>query len=154
MRCLAFQLGEQRYALALTAIVEVLPLLTMRALAQAPDYISGLVNYRGQTVPVLDLCQLALGRASEVRMSTRLLLVRLEAGATTDRLLGLMVERAVDTLDLAPDSVHPSPVDIRETPYLKGLAVQGTELVQLVDVSQLLPDEIARLLYPTESAES
>lgn len=151
MRCLAFRLGQQRYALPLADIVEILPLLSMRSLAQAPDYIAGLVNYRGQTVPVLDLCQLALGRPCEARMSTRMLVLKLGTVGDAAQLLGLLVERAVDTLDLAPGSVLPSPVDIKETPYLKGLAAQGADLVQLVDVSQLLSDEVVRLLYPQEA---
>lgn len=153
MRCLSFQLGLQRYALPLRDIVEVLPMLNVRTLAQAPLYIRGLISYRGQTVPLLDLCQLALGRHCELRMSTRLLIVRIgRATAGTQKLLGVLVESAVDALEFQDADFSPSPVRVDQTPYLTGLATQASGLIQRVDVSMLLSDEVVDLLYPEEAA--
>jgi chemotaxis-related protein WspB len=154
MRCISFQLGEGQYALPLRDLVEVLPLLSMREAPHAPDYISGIINYRGHVVPVLDLCQLALGRPCRERMSTRLLVLRSQLAGRTDRLLALMVERAVSEVQLDPATLKPSPLRIDETPYLKGLAASASGLLQLVDISQLLQEEVAALLYPEEVAQA
>ena len=152
MRCLAFQLGEGRYALPLCDILEVLPLLPLSGVPHAPDYISGIINYRGQVVPVLDLCQLTLGRPCEARMSTRLIVLHWQLAGRADRLLALMVERAVNEMKLDAETFQSPPLQIDETPYLERLAVNATGLVQMVTVSQLLPQEIAALLYPEEVA--
>lgn len=154
MRCIAFHLGEGRYALPLRDLVEVLPLLPVRRVPHAPDYIGGIINYRGCAVPVLDLCQLVLGRPCQERISTRLIVLRLPRAAHTDSLLALMVERAVSEVNLDPQTLVPPPLRIEETPYLKGLAVSATGLVQLVDASRLLPAEVAALLYPEEPSLS
>lgn len=151
MRCLAFQLGEGRYALPLRDILEVLPLLPVVRVPHAPDYISGIINYREQAVPVLDLCQLVLDRPCEERMSTRLIVVRWQLSGRAARLLALMVERAVNEMKLDTKTFQP-PLQIDETPYLGRLAVSATGLVQMVTVSQLLPQEMAALLYPEEMA--
>jgi chemotaxis-related protein WspB len=154
MRCISFQLGEGQYALPLRDLVEVLPLLSMREAPHAPDYISGIINYRGHAVPVLDLCQLALGRPCRELMSTRLIVLRSQLAGRTDRLLALMVERAVSEVQLDPATLKPSPLRIDETPYLKSLAASASGLLQLVDISQLLQEEVAALLYPEEVAQS
>jgi chemotaxis-related protein WspB len=150
MRCLAFQLGEGRYALPLRDILEVLPLLPVAGVPHAPDYISGIINYRGQAVPVLDLCQLVLNRPCEARMSTSLIVVRWQLAARAAKLLALMVERAVNEVKLDTKTFQSPPLQIDETPYLERLAVSATGLVQMVTVSQLLPQEMAALLYPEE----
>lgn len=144
MRCIAFHLGEGRYALPLRDLVEILPLLPAREVPHAPDYIGGIINYRGQAVPVLDLCQLALGRPCQARISTRLIVLRLPGHAGC--LLALMVERAVSDVNLDPNTFEPSPLRIAATPYLKEFAVSATGLVQLVDASHLLPEEVLNLL--------
>ncbi len=150
MRCIAFQLGDGQYALPLRDLVEVLPLLTVHELPHAPDYISGIINYRGQAVPVLDLCQLTLGRPSHARMSTRLIVLRLQPTLRASRLLALKIEQAVSEVNLDPASFAAPPLHISETPYLTGLSLSDAGLVRLVEVSQLLPDEVMDLLYPEE----
>lgn len=153
MRCLAFQLGEGQYALPLRDLVEVIPLLPIRAAPHAPDCISGLIHYRGQAVPVLDLCQLALGRPCEELTSTRLAVLRWPLAGRAAPLLALMIERAVSEVKLAPEMFQPMPLRIEETPYLKGLAASAAGLVQLVDVTKLLPEAVAALLYPGEATQ-
>ncbi len=148
MRCIAFQLGEGHFALPLSELVEVLPLLPVRALAHAPVGVVGVINYRGQVVPVLDLCQLALGQPCVERFSTRLLVLRWQRAGREVGLLALMVERAVSELRIDPKSLTPPPLRVDATPYLADLAVAAGGLVQLLEVSRLLPAAVAGLLYP------
>ena len=85
-------------------------------------------------------------------MSTRLIVLRWQLAGRGDRLLALMVERAVNEMKLDAKTFQSPPLQIDETPYLERLAVSATGLVQMVTVSQLLPQEMAALLYPEEVA--
>ncbi len=145
MRCIVFHLGEGRYALPLRNLVEVLPLLEVSEVPHAPDYIDGLINYRGHAVPVLDVCQLLLHAPCRDRISTRLVVVRLQRG-----LLALKVEKAVSEVYIDPKSISASPLQLDATPYLDELAMSPGGPIQLVDVMQLLPEEVLSLLYPEE----
>ena len=73
-----FQLGKDRYALEASRVVEVVPLLTMNPIPQAPIGVAGMIVYRGQAIPAVDLCQLTLGHPARERLSTRIIIV--EAG--------------------------------------------------------------------------
>jgi len=60
MLFLTFQLGAERYALDASRVVEVLPLVELRKIPNAPHGVAGIFNYRGQPVPVADLSDLIL----------------------------------------------------------------------------------------------
>ena len=63
MLMLLFQLGNSRYAVPAREVVEIASMVKLEPIPMAPDYIAGLFNYRGQHVPVLDLCQLINNQA-------------------------------------------------------------------------------------------
>ena len=96
MLFLAFQVGADRYALETARVVEVLAMVELRKIAGAPVGTAGEFVYRGEPVPVLDLCTLALGRPSNLRLSTRILLLRHEPQPGAQRTLGLIAEHATE----------------------------------------------------------
>src|SRR5580765_4358634 len=98
MLFLVFELGPERYALDVLQIAEVIPLLSLKPILQAPPAVAGIFNYRGAPVPVIDVSQLTLGRPAERRLSTRIVLVNYPDGEGQTRLLGLIAERATQTV--------------------------------------------------------
>ena len=75
MLYLLFSLGTQRYAVPAKRVVEVLPLVEVRQIPRSPAGVAGLFNYRGQLVPLIDLCELVVGLPAIPWLSTRILLV-------------------------------------------------------------------------------
>ncbi|MBW8811724.1 MAG: chemotaxis protein CheW [Lysobacter sp.] len=63
MLLLVFHLDRDRYAIEAAQVVSVLPLVQIKTIPQAPAAVAGLFDYRGELVPAIDLCRLALGRA-------------------------------------------------------------------------------------------
>ena len=96
MLFLVFQVGVDRYALEAARVTEVLAMVELRKIAGAPAGTAGEFTYRGEPVPVLDLCQLTLGRASNLRLSTRILLLRHEVQRGGFKPLGLIAEHATE----------------------------------------------------------
>src|SRR5688572_10408556 len=69
---LHLRVGDERYALPTASVVEVVPAVPLRPVPGTPEAVAGLLAYRGQVVPVVDLPRL-LGRgAAPVRLSTRI----------------------------------------------------------------------------------
>ena len=94
---LLFSLDQDRYALSVHEVVEVLPLRRLKAFPQAPAWVAGGFEHRGALVPVLDLLVRACGRPAAALTSTRLVLVHYRPA---NRVLGLILEKATDTLRL------------------------------------------------------
>lgn len=96
MLFLVFQVGADRHAIEAARVIEVLAMVELRKIPGAPIGTAGEFIYRGEPVPVLDLCLLTLGRPSNLRLSTRILLLRHESQPGVIKPLGLLAEHATE----------------------------------------------------------
>jgi chemotaxis-related protein WspB len=151
MLFLLFQIGRDRYGLEAGQIVEVVPLVILKKLPQAPRGVAGIFDYHGTLVPVIDLSELAAGRPSALRHSTRVVLVNYPIETEKQHVLGLIVEMATETIHLEPDAFSAVGVDMPEAPFLGPVAKDARGLIQRVEVKELLPDDLRdRLFQSTE----
>jgi chemotaxis-related protein WspB len=152
MLLLRFQLGELRFALEARQIAEVIPLVALEPVPRSPRFVAGLVNYRAQLVPVIDLCELIQQRPCTQTMTSRVLLVDYPLSEEKTRLLGLMAEQVTETFKCKPDALGPSGVRVPETPYLSRVLRDGTGVIHLVELEALLPDRVQQLLFHQDAA--
>jgi chemotaxis-related protein WspB len=144
---LVFQVGQDRYALDTGSVAEVLPLIEITAIPSAPAGIAGMCNYHGVAVPVIDLNVLLIGRPAERRVNTRIVLVHYPDRTGAPRLLGLIAERATETIRRDPGDFVASGVTGRDTPYLGPVATDSRGLLQWVDAGALLPAPVRDVLF-------
>ena len=142
MLFLKFRIGSESYALDTAQIVEVLPLLEIAPIPQAPVGVAGLVNYRGAPVPVIDLSELTLGQPARPHISTRLILVRYG-----EHLLGLIAEQATETMRREAGSFADSGIANEEAPYLGPVTEDRGRLVRWIEVQKLLPAAVSKVLF-------
>jgi chemotaxis-related protein WspB len=147
MLFLQFQLGKDRYALDSSQVVEVLPLLGIKQIPQALVGVVGAFNYRGRPVPVIDLSELALGRPARRHMSTRIIIVLYPGGNGTLHPLGLIAEKATETVHRDPADFADSGVASDDAPYLGPVATDPNGLVQRIEVARLLPAAVRDVLF-------
>lgn len=151
MLMLLFNLSNSRYAIAARTVVEIAPLVRLEAIARAPDYIAGLFNYRGQHVPVVDLCRLIAGRGCEDSFTSRVMLVEFPLPDKRVRLLGLLAERVTETVNIDADTFSDTGVSLEDAPYLGEAAITDHGLIQKVCIEDLLSDNVRTLLFPQEA---
>jgi chemotaxis-related protein WspB len=142
MLFLKFRIGDEDYALDTPQIVEVLPLLEIAHVPQAPAGVVGLINYRGRPVPVIDLSELTLGRPAQPHISTRLILVRYG-----EHLLGLIAERATEMMRRDVGSFTDSGIASDAAPYLGPVTQDGGRLVRWIEARKLLPLAVSSVLF-------
>jgi chemotaxis-related protein WspB len=152
MLFLLFQLGKDRYALEASRVVEVVPLLEMKQLPQAPKGVVGIFNYRGRPVPAVDLSALTLGRPAGERFSTRIIIVNYPDDTGTNRLLGLIAEHATETLRKDPKDFVDSGVKLGQAPYLGPILMQDPDPVQWIYEQRLLPEPVRDVLFSETAA--
>lgn len=158
MQVLVWTVADLHYAVPVSRTVEVVPVIRARPLPDSPAAIRGWINVRGQWIELVDMGMLLMGRAVQVRMASRILVVDAAAGRTdapgdpsapaaADRGLepmGLLVASLIGLADL--DFVQSPPTDTLNC--LGPLAVTDTGTIQLVH-----PERIAQSL-PVRSAQS
>ena len=139
---LVFHIGDERYALPATDVVEVLPLLPLKPIAHAPAWVAGVFTHRGQVVPVIDISAMTFGQAAVARTSTRLVLVNYRG-----QLLGLLLEQASNTLRCDPADFQPYGLDNRDAPYLGPVRKDEAGLLQWLSVDDLLSPAVSALIF-------
>ena len=148
---LLFRLGADRYALDVREIVEVLPLQPLKQLPEAPSWVAGLFEHRGRAVPAIDLSARATGRPAARRASTRLAVVAYPVAPACRASLGLLLERATETLRLPEAGFAGYGLDRGAAAYL-GPVQTGDGLLQRVEVAGLLPEDVRAMLFPDAAA--
>src|SRR5438270_12603858 len=116
MLFLLFQLGKDRYALEASRVVEILPMVALKQLPKAPGAVAGVFSFRGQPVPVVDLCALTLGRPAHERLSTRIIVIRYPAEKGTQQLVGLVAEEATHLMRRDPGDFVQSGMKLSNAP--------------------------------------
>lgn len=139
---LVFYIGDERFALPATDVVEVLPRLPLKPVAHTPIWVAGVFSHRGQMVPVIDISAMTFGQASVARTSTRLVLVNYRG-----HVLGLMLEQASDTVRCDPAEFQPYGVDNHDAPYLGPVRKDHLGLLQWLSVDDLLSPAESALLF-------
>jgi chemotaxis-related protein WspB len=152
MLFLLFKLGNDRYALDANCVVEVVPLLALKGLPQAPRGVAGIFNYRGRAVPAVDLSELTLGERAAERLSTRIVIVRYPDALGKSRLLGLIAEQATETLRTESRNFVDSGVRIGVAPYLGPVLMDTKGPIQWLHEQRLLSEPVRDLLFAEPTA--
>lgn len=130
--------GEERFAIPATRVIEVLPLVEVKPLATHRPGGAGLLLYRGSPVVVLDLSQIRGRAGSAARLSTRIVMVSVRDASGRERVMGLIAERATETIRLAGDLF--SEMLDRDQPcqLLSRIAYDRSGVLRWLDVDRLL----------------
>jgi chemotaxis-related protein WspB len=148
MLFLGFRSGSDFYVLEATQVIEVLPLVRLKQVPQAPTAVAGLMNYRGAPTPVIDLAQIMQGRNYSPLLSTRIILVSYAGRGGAAQPLGLIAEGVTESFQKKPEEFSASGVENKAAPYLGPVARDVRGLIQWVKIEKLLPAAIADLLFP------
>ena len=147
MLYLLFHVKDESYAVDVREVIEIIPQVKLRSIPKAPDYVAGLLNYRGESVPVLDLCMLLHNRKCAAVFGSRIVLVNYPDARGAVRVLGLLAEQVTDTLQCEAGEFRPSTLVHTSAPYLREVTTHRDHLVQRVEVSALLATEVQALLF-------
>ena len=101
---ISFSVGEEEYGLELPRVKEVIRVRQATWLPRAPSFVKGIINLRGDVIPIIDLRD-KFGLASrEYTAQTRVIVVEVEG-----RLLGLVVDSASQVVRISADMIEPPP---------------------------------------------
>ncbi len=146
---LAFLLEGECYAVPIARVREIVKVPPLTELPRAAPGLLGVMNLRGEVMPVYDLKhRLQLVDAPVVRAgpealppprSARIVVVRDEHGGVAGS-AGLWVDSIRDVVRLRPSTLEPPPAGVGtgERPAVVGLGRRGAELFILLDLEQAL----------------
>jgi len=147
MLLLMFRADGNDYAIDARRVVEVVPRVSVRPIPHAPDYLLGLLSYRGRVAPVIDFGRLSGGTTSALALNTRVVIVELEPEQGRARLVGLVAEDVSRLVNVDAARFDAPSMALDEAPYLGALLQLESGLVQLVATEHLLSDRMRDALF-------
>jgi chemotaxis-related protein WspB len=128
-------------------VVEVLPLLELKQIPEAPKGVAGIFNYRGRPVPAIDLSELTLGRPAGHRFSTRIIIINYPDESGKLHPLGLIAERATEIIRRESTDFTEPGLKFGDAPYLGPVLTDGQGVIQVVHERCLLTDRVRDILF-------
>jgi purine-binding chemotaxis protein CheW len=136
---LTFKLDQELYALEIGKVREVLEFSSVTRVPRMPEFMRGVINLRGNVVPVVDL-KLKLGLpATERTIDTCVVIaeVQVDGEATV---LGALADSVQEVVELESDQMSPAPhVGTRITAdCIRGMGRQDDHFLMLLDIDHVL----------------
>jgi purine-binding chemotaxis protein CheW len=132
---LSFRLGAEEYAIDILQVQEIRAHEPVTRIANAPTFIKGVINLRGDIVPIVDL-RVKFGLAN-TGVDAFTVVIILNIGG---RVTGVVVDAVSDVVGLLPEQVRPAPNlgAAIEAGFIKGLAPVDGRMLIVVDIARLL----------------
>lgn len=134
-----FYVGEALCGMDILKVQEINKLMEMTKVPQAPDYVMGILNLRGQIVTIIDLGKKLGLTEIMVNDSSRNIIVN-----SDNEYIGLLVSRIGDVVEADWDKVERPPANIGglQGAYFKGVFKMQDRLIGILDADQVLAEEI------------
>jgi purine-binding chemotaxis protein CheW len=132
----SFVVGDEQFAIAIADVVEIGRMDTITRVPSAPKFIRGVINLRGNVIPVIDLRTRFEMTAVAATPQSRMIYIR--SGLVT---IGLVVDRVLEIIDLP--EIEPPPQAVcskRVTEYLLGIAKHRETVVLLLSSEKFLTE--------------
>jgi len=148
---LTFKLGDEVFATDVSKVREVLDFTTITKIPRTPDFMSGVINLRGNVVPVVDLRLCFEMTKTEKTVNTCIVVVEmLIEGEST--IIGALADSVEEVIDLEPDQIQPAPrmgTQIR-TEFIKGMGKRDSQFIMILDIDRVFSAEESTAIRAVE----
>lgn len=131
---LSFRLGAEEYAIDILQVREIRAHEPVTRIANLPEFIRGVINLRGNIVPIVDL-RLKFGQAAGYDAFTVVIILNI-----AERLMGIVVDAVSDVVALLPEQIRPAPdmAGVLESGFIRGLAPLDGRMLIVADIARLM----------------
>ena len=132
---LTFQLGKEEYGIDILKVQEIRSYEQPTRMAQAPDFIKGIIDLRGVIVPIIDL-RLKL-QCAQAEYTDFTVVIILNVRGTV---MGVVVDAVADVVALTREAIKPAPQfqSQLDAAFVTGIARTGDRMLIMMDIESLL----------------
>jgi len=139
---LTFTLGHEEYGIDILKVQEIRGYEVATHIANAPEYIKGVVNLRGIIVPIIDM-RVKFSLPATYIETTVVIILNLGT-----RVIGIVVDGVSDVIQLKPDQIKPAPEfgSSLDTRYIQGVGAVDERMIILVDIERFFSSDELQMI--------
>lgn len=130
---IVIKLGNEQYGIDIQYIDNIVRMQHITRVPKVADYIKGVINLRGEVIPVMSLRLKMDLPADEYTKATRIIILKLEQHGT----IGVIVDEVKEVVTLGIDEIEKVSYDAKEeqTNFISGIGKHNNELISLLDLN-------------------
>ncbi|WZL74866.1 chemotaxis protein CheW [Clostridiaceae bacterium 35-E11] len=130
-----FRLDNEYYGIDILNVQTIEKVMNITRVPRALDYVEGVINLRGEIVPVINLRKRFLLPEIKVNEESRIIIVSIE-----DTVIGLLVDGSSEVLQLAAEDIDDvsNITDSIRNDYIKGIGKKDNRIIILLDLKKVL----------------
>lgn len=140
VQAVGFYLGDDEYAIYINKVREIVQMTEIRKIPKSPQFVEGVVNIRGEIIPILDLRKrFDLSFNEQSKQNCKILIVELEKNR-----VGLIVDNVSEVMRFYEDEIEKAPrmfASNINSQYIQGVAKIDEKLIIILDIEKLLSFE-------------
>lgn len=143
------RLDRERYGVPIEHVHEIIRMQEVTRIPRAPAFVEGVINLRGQVIPVIDLRKRFGLPQADRNGAARIVVVEMHGHR-----VGVVVDAVLEVMRLGEGAVVP-PEELlaaSEVAFLRGVAKQGDGLILLLDLQKVLEVHEQRALAELQTA--
>lgn len=135
LQIVSFKLDDDEYGVEITKVKEIILHEGVTKVPQMPDFIVGIINLRGNVIPVIDLRERFGLARSERDDQTRIMVTRMES-----RIVGMIVDSVSQVMKIPKSNIQPPPSTIAGLAgkYLQGIGKIDEKMIMLLDIERIM----------------
>jgi purine-binding chemotaxis protein CheW len=136
---LSFSLAEEYFAANVSKVLEILELVKVTKVPKVPDFMRGVINLRGQVLPVIDArVKFALPPTEETR-NTCIVVVEMKLEEELIN-VGILVDAVEEVLEINDNEILPPPSlgNKYQSEFIAGMARNDDEFLMILNVDKIL----------------
>ena len=144
IRIVTFKLGNEQYGIPVQNVREIIKARSYTKVPNAPPYLEGVINLRGQILPVINLKRMLNIRddmAQEVEdQSKNSSQARIIVAELDDEDVGLLVDQVIGVMQVDKENIVPAPSYIKtgDSYFIDSIIKNGEDLIMLLNIKSLL----------------
>jgi purine-binding chemotaxis protein CheW len=139
---LTFALGPEEYGLEILKVREIFGYMEITAVPQTPPHVKGVINLRGQVIPVIDLRAKFGMDTAEVTEETCIIVVEINQDERKFN-TGIVVDHVQEVLDIDGQDIEDAPQfgSSVDTSFILGMGKIGDTVKILLSIDKVLAGE-------------
>lgn len=130
---IVIKLGNEQYGIDIRYIDNIVRMQHITRVPKVAEYLKGVINLRGEVIPVMSL-RIKMGlQADEITKATRIIILKLEQHGT----IGVIVDEVKEVVTLSTEEIEKVTYDAKEerNSFLSGVGKHENELISILDLS-------------------
>lgn len=152
LQVLSFVLDGDHFAIGIDSIQEVIEYKNVTRVPRSPEFMQGVINLRGQVIPVVDLRVLFSMAVADISLDTCIIIIDIDVDGEQCA-IGIVADSVKEVVEFDVSAIQPAPkiglsVDNR---FIYGMVEQAENLLILLSIQQVFDaEDIQELLDPIE----